>query len=178
MGAKSKLASFALATYGQLCVTGHRGGEMNEEIAAFIEEEVGKTYISDWLLVDQDMIQRFADTTRDWNFLHVDLERAAETEFGGTIAHGFLTLSLLAPLRSETPRPNLPGLRVGVNYGIERLRFLSPVPSGSRIRAIFTIDAIDEVSLGRFRETMGVTVEIEGQERPALVASWLSMFML
>jgi len=151
---------------------------MNEEIAAFIEEETGKTYISDWLLVDHDMIQSFADTTRDWNFLHVDPEKAGETEYGGTIAHGFLTLSLLAPLRSETVSTRFPGLRVGVNYGIERLRFLAPVPSGRRIRGVFTIDAIDEVSPGRFRETMGVTVEVEGQERPALVASWLSMFML
>jgi len=151
---------------------------MNDEIAAFVAEETGKTYTSGWLLVDQEMIDNFADTTRDWMFLHVDPEKAAETEFGGTIAHGFLTLSLLAPLRTDTPRPSLPGLRVGVNYGLDRVRFINPVPSGSRIRGVFTIDAIDEVSPGRFRETMGVTVEIEGQERPALVASWLSMFML
>jgi len=151
---------------------------MNEEIAAFIEDEVGKTYTSGWLEVDQRTIDAFAETTRDWNFLHVDPDKAAATEFGGTIAHGFLTLSLLAPLRNDTPRPILPGLRLGVNYGIERLRFISPVPSGSRIRAVFTIDAIDEVSPGRFRETMGVTVEIEGQERPAIVASWLSLFIL
>jgi acyl dehydratase len=151
---------------------------MNEEIAQFIEQEVGKTYTSGWLEVDQKTIDDFADTTRDWNFLHVDPEKAAETEYGGTIAHGFLTLSLLAPLRNDTPRPTFPGLRVGVNYGLDRLRFISAVPTGSRIRAVFTIDAIDEVSPGRFRETQGVTVEVEGQERPALVASWLSMFML
>jgi acyl dehydratase len=151
---------------------------MNAEIARFIEQEVGKTYTSDWLEVDQKTIDRFADVTRDWNFLHVDPDKAAETEYGGTIAHGFLTLSLLAPLRADTPRPTLPGLRVGVNYGIDRLRFISAVPSGSRIRAVFTIDAIDEVSPGKFRETQGVTVEVEGQERPAIVASWLSMFML
>ena len=151
---------------------------MNEEIAAFIADEVGKTYVSGWLEVEQATIDAFADTTQDWMFLHVDPEKAAETEFGGTIAHGFLTLSLLAPLRADTDRPVLPGLRLGVNYGIDRLRFISPVPSGSRIRAVFTIDAIDEVSPGRFRETMGVTVEIEGRERPAIVASWLSMFMV
>ncbi|MDG2004696.1 MAG: MaoC family dehydratase [Novosphingobium sp.] len=151
---------------------------MNDEIAAFIEEETGRTYTSGWLLVDQPMIDTFADNTQDWNFLHVDPEKAAETEFGGTIAHGFLTMSLLAPLRADTPRPGLPGLRVGVNYGLDRVRFINPVPSGSRIRAVFTIDAIDEVSPGRFRESMGVTIEIEGQERPAVVANWLSMFML
>lgn len=155
-----------------------REGQMNEEIAAYIAGEVGRTYVSDWLTVDQRTIDSFADTTRDWNFLHVDPEKAAATEFGGTIAHGFLTLSLLAPLRSETPRPSLPGLRVGVNYGIDRLRFIGPVSSGSRIRAIFTIEAIDEVSPGRFRETMGVTVEVEGRERPAIVANWLSMLIL
>ena len=151
---------------------------MNEEIAAFIEQEVGKTYTSGWLEVDQQTIDNFADTTQDWMFLHVDPEQAAQTEFGGTIAHGFLTMSLLAPLRAAADRPAMPGLRMGVNYGIDRLRFISPVPSGSRIRAVFTIDAIEEVSPGRFRETQGVTVEIEGQERPALVASWLSMFMV
>lgn len=151
---------------------------MNEEIAAFIEQEVGKTYTSGWLEVGQKTIDAFADTTQDWMFLHVDPDQAAQTEFGGTIAHGFLTMSLLAPLRADTDRPVMPGLRMGVNYGIDRLRFISPVPSGSRIRGVFTIDAIGEVSPGRFRETQGVTVEIEGQERPALVASWLSMFML
>jgi acyl dehydratase len=151
---------------------------MDDQIAKFIGEETGKSYVSGWLLVDQAMIDSFADTTRDWMFLHVDPVRAAETEFGGTIAHGFLTLSLLVPLRAETSRPTLPGLRVGLNYGLERVRFINPVPSGSRIRAVFTIDTIDEVSPGRFRESMGVTVEIEGQERPALVATWLTMYLL
>lgn len=151
---------------------------MDDQIAAFIKQETGKSYTSGWLLVDQPMIDSFADTTRDWMFLHVDPEKAAETEFGGTIAHGFLTLSLLAPLRADTPRPTLPGLRVGLNYGFDKIRFINPVPSGSRIRAVFSIDAIDEVSPGRFRETMGVTVEIEGQERPAVVANWLTMYLL
>ena len=109
---------------------------MREEVAAYIAEQVGKPYVSDWLLVDQPMIDRFADATRDWMFLHVDPEKAAQTEFGGTIAHGFLLLSLLAPLRAETPRPSLPGLRVGLNYGFERVRFISPVHSGSRIRGV------------------------------------------
>jgi len=151
---------------------------MDDQIAAFVAEETGKTNISGWLLVDQPMIDSFADTTHDWMFLHVDPQKAAETEFGGTIAHGFLSLSLLAPLRADTPRPSLPGLRFGLNYGFDKIRFISPVPSGSRIRAVFTIDAIEEVSPGRFRESMGVTVEIEGQERPAVVATWLSMFLL
>jgi len=151
---------------------------MEAELTTFLAEEVGKSYVSDWLLVDQELIDRFADTTRDWMFLHVDPEKAAQTEFGGTIAHGFLLLSLLAPLRAETPRPHLPGLRVGLNYGFEKIRFINPVRSGSRIRARFTIDAIDEVSPGKYREDMGVAIEIEGIERPAVVASWLTMYLL
>lgn len=151
---------------------------MPAELAEFIESEVGRRYVSDWLLVDQPLIDRFADTTRDWMFLHVDPEKAARTEFGGTIAHGFLLLSLLAPLRSDTPRPSLPGLRVGLNYGFEKIRFINPVRSGSRIRARFSIDAIDEVSPGKYREDMGVTLEIEGADRPAVVASWLTMYLL
>ncbi len=150
---------------------------MQAEIAEFIRSEVGQTYVSDWLLVDQAMITSFADTTRDWNFLHVDAGAAGETEFGGTIAHGFLVLSLLAPLRSETPRARFPQLRVGVNYGIESLRWVQPVRSGSRIRAHFKVAAITETAPGRYREEMDVTVECEGLERPAMVARWLMLFM-
>ncbi len=150
---------------------------MDETLAGFIAEETGKTYLSGWMLVDQELIDKFADTTRDWMFLHVDPEKAAKTEFGGTIAHGFLLLSLLAPLRTEAPRPRLPGLRIGLNYGFERIRFLNPVRSGSRIRAQFTIDALEEVTPGRIREDMGVKLEIEGEDRPALIASWLTMYL-
>ena len=151
---------------------------MNAEIAQFIADEVGQTYVSDWMLVDQPLIQGFADLTRDWNFIHVDEEAAAATEFGGTIAHGFLVLSLLAPLRSETPRPRFPGIRLGVNYGFEKVRWVQPVPSGRRIRAHFTVAEIVETDPGRFREALDVTVEVEGNERPAVAARWLSMFML
>ena len=86
---------------------------MQEEIAQYIAAETGQTYVSDWLLVDQAMLDQFADATRDWNFLHVDPEAAGATEFGGTIAHGFLVLSLLAPLRSATPRKRFPHLLWG-----------------------------------------------------------------
>ena len=151
---------------------------MDTQVAEFIRNQVGKRYVSDWLLVDQDLIDKFADTTRDWMFLHVDPEKAAQTEFGGTIAHGFLLLSLLAPLRSETTRPAPPGLRAGLNYGFDRIRFINPVRSGSRIRAVFTIDALEEVSPGKIREDMGVKLEIEGQERPAVIANWLTMYLV
>jgi acyl dehydratase len=151
---------------------------MNDEIAQFVRSETGKTYVSDWMLVDQALIDRFADCTRDWNFMHVDPVAAGETEFGGTIAHGFLVLSLLAPLRSATPRPSFPGLRVGVNYGLEKVRWVQPVRSGSRIRASFHIAAIKETAPGRYREEMDVVVECEGLERPAVVARWLTMYIL
>ena len=151
---------------------------MDDAVASFIREETGKTYISDWLLVDQQLIDSFADVTRDWNFLHIEPEKAAQTEFGGTIAHGFLILSLLAPLRSETPRPGLPGLRLGVNYGFERVRWVQPVRSGSRIRAAFRIEAIIETEPGRYREELDVVVEVEGMDRPAVAARWLTMYML
>lgn len=151
---------------------------MDSELEDFIREEQGKIYVSDWQVVDQELIDRFADTTRDWNFIHVDPAQAAQTEFGGTIAHGFLLLSLLAPLRSETPRPRLPGMRLGVNYGFEKIRFISPVRSGSRIRAHFTIAELRPDGPGQIREAMDVTLEIEGMERPAVAARWLTMYLL
>jgi acyl dehydratase len=151
---------------------------MTSELDEFIREEQGKTYVSDWLTVDQDLIDRFADTTRDWMFLHVDPVKAAQTEFGGTIAHGFLLLSLLAPLRSETPRPHLPGMRSGLNYGFDRVRFVSPVRSGSRIRAHLTVAELRRDGPAQVREAMDVTLEIEGIERPAVAARWLTMYLL
>ncbi len=151
---------------------------MRDDVAAYVAEQVGKPYASEWLLVDQAMIDQFADTTRDWMFLHVDPQKAAQTEFGGTIAHGFLLLSLLAPLRAETTRPRLPGLRIGLNYGFERVRFISPVRSGSRIRGIFTVAGMVEEAPGKLREEMDVVLEIEGQDRPAIAARWLTMYLL
>ncbi|MGE3691238.1 MAG: MaoC family dehydratase [Novosphingobium sp.] len=151
---------------------------MQDEVDRFIQSELGKTYVSDWLEVDQAMIQAFADTTRDWNFLHVDPEAAARTEYGGTIAHGFLALSLLAPLRQDLPRPRFPGLRMGVNYGLERVRFVQPVPSGRRVRGHFTVTAIAPADPGRFREELDFSVEVEGADRPALVGRWLTMYFL
>jgi acyl dehydratase len=151
---------------------------MSSELEAFIASELGKSYRSDWLLVDQPLIDSFADTTRDWMFLHVDPEQAAQTEFGGTIAHGFLLLSLLAPLRSETPRPRLPGMRTGLNYGFDKIRFITPVRSGRRIRATFLIAELRRDGPRQVREAMDVTLEVEGAGRPAVVARWLTMYLL
>jgi acyl dehydratase len=146
------------------------------EIKALLDAGVGKPYVSDWITVDQGMIDRFADLTHDWNFIHVDAPRAAEAPYGSTIAHGFLLLSLLAPLRSACSRPEMPGLRMGVNYGFDRVRFVSAVKSGSRIRGTFTVAAVKEKGEGQFLEEMDVVVEIESEDRPAVIARWLSMF--
>lgn len=149
---------------------------MSDEEEEFIRSETGKTYVSNWLEVDQAMIDAFADATRDWNFLHVDPEAAAKTEYGGTIAHGFLALSLLAPLRQGLPRPRFPGMRMGVNYGVEKVRFVQPVRSGKRVRGNFTITEVAPAGEGRFREVMDFVIEVEGLERPAVVGSWLTMY--
>lgn len=146
------------------------------DIKAMLEAEVGKSYVSDWMTVDQPLIDRFADLTHDWNFIHVDPGKAAETPYGGTIAHGFLLLSLLAPLRSMCARPHIPGLTMGVNYGFDRVRFVTAVKSGSRIRGTFTVASVKEKGAARFLEEMDVIVGVEGEERPAVMARWLSMY--
>lgn len=143
---------------------------------ALLEAAVGETYVSEWMTVDQLMIDGFADLTDDLNFIHVDPEKAAETPYGGTIAHGFLTLSLLAPLRSQCPRPRIPGLRMGVNYGFDRVRFIGPVKAGSRIRGSFTVAEVIEKKPGQFLEVTDVSIEIGGEEAPAVAARWLTMF--
>ena len=151
---------------------------MERSGAEILRSQVDESFVSGWIEVEQSLIDRFADVTRDWNFIHIDPEKAAETPLGGTIAHGFLLLSLLAPLRGEASRPAIPGLKMGFNYGFERIRFLHPVPAGSRIRAHFHIAAIDETAPGQFREEMDVEIEIDGVDRRAVVARWLTLYIL
>ena len=142
-----------------------------DEIRARIGEEIG---ISGWLNVDQDRIAAFADATEDRQFIHVDPEAAARTAFGGTIGHGFLTLSLLSRMGAETIL--LPdNVRMVVNYGLDGVRFLAPVRSGKRIRGRFTLDALDERSAGQILLRHLVTVEIEDEDKPALSAVWLAL---
>jgi acyl dehydratase len=127
--------------------------------------------VSDWLEVTQARINQFADATGDHQWIHVDPVRAAaELPSKGTIAHGFLTLSLLSTLIRESIR--FTGLRMAINYGLNRVRFVSPVPSGSRIRALITLQGIDAVA-GGFQVTWQVTVEREGGDKPACVADWI-----
>lgn len=142
-----------------------------DEARAMIGQDLGA---SEWKLIDQAMIDQFADVTGDHQFIHVNPELARQTPFGGTIAHGFLTLSLLASLRPEGALV-FDGIKMGLNYGFEKVRFLQPVPTGSRVRARHRLAAIDDRGNGRFLVTTEVTVEIEGNEKPALSAIWLGM---
>lgn len=126
--------------------------------------------VSDWIRVDQKRIDAFADATADWQFIHCDPEMAAKTPFGGTIAHGFLTLSLLSAMVYQMPA--LENVAMGVNYGFEKIRFVSPVPSGARVRGVFDLRRVEEKP-GFVTIVQDVTVEIEGQDKPALIAEWI-----
>ncbi len=142
-----------------------------DDIRARVGSEVG---VSSWLTMDQGRIDAFANATEDRQFIHVDPEAAALTPFGGTIAHGFLTLSLLSRMAAEAMLvPD--GVKMAVNYGLDRVRFLSPVGSGRRVRGRFTLDSIEEKAPGQWLLRHIVTVEIEGEDKPALTAVWLGL---
>lgn len=145
-----------------------------EELAALVGKEVG---VSDWFAVDQSRVDDFADVTLDHQFIHVDPARARGTPFGGTIAHGFLTLSLLVHLCLPfIPEPA--NRRLVVNYGFDRIRFVAPVRVGKRIRARGTLGAVDERRQNQIVLRMDITVDIEGEDKPALVAEWLSLHVV
>ena len=142
-----------------------------DEIRTRIGTEIG---VSSWLVVDQARIDAFADATEDRQFIHIDPAAAAQTPFGGTIAHGFLTLSLLSRMAADAMLiPD--GVKMAVNYGLDRVRFLAPVRSGSRVRGRFTLDLIEEKVPGQVLMRHIVTVEIEGEDKPALTAVWLGL---
>jgi acyl dehydratase len=141
-----------------------------------LRSDIGVTRTSDWVRVDQSMINTFATTTMDEQFIHVDLERAAATPFGGTIAHGFLSLSLLSHLQETINDASMPAVTMAINYGFDRVRFVSPVRSGSRIRLSSKRTEIAEVAPNHFQQTHEIAVEIENQSRPAIVATWLTRF--
>jgi acyl dehydratase len=143
-------------------------------IRSRVGQEVG---VSSWLTIDQERIVEFADATEDRQFIHVDPEAAARTPFGGTIAHGFLSLSMLSRMAAEAMLvPE--GVRIAVNYGLDRVRFLAPVKSGKRIRGRFRLDSIEEKAPGQYLFRHTVTVEIEGEEKPALTAEWLGLLFV
>jgi acyl dehydratase len=142
-----------------------------DEIRAHVGTEVG---VSSWLTIDQARIDAFAGATDDRQFIHVDPTAAARTPFGGTIAHGFLTLSLLSRMAADAML--IPeGVKMAVNYGFDRIRFLAPVPSGKRVRGRFTLDSVEEKAPGQWLFRHTVTVEIEGEDKPALSAAWLGL---
>lgn len=145
-----------------------------EDLVSRIGQEVG---VSDWIVIDQARINAFADCTEDHQFIHVDEAAAASTPFGGTIAHGFLTLSLMSQM-SYQAAPVLQDVAMGVNYGFDKLRFLQPVRAGSRVRGRFRLLSADDKGGGRWLIKHEVTVEIDGQDKPALIAEWLGMQML
>ena len=128
--------------------------------------------LSRWYEVSQDRINTFADVTEDWQFIHLDTERMAA--HGGTMAHGFLTLSMMSAMAYDI-QPDVPGLVQSLNYGFDRLRFVSPVRAGQRIRGRFEVDNVVEKP-GRYDVVWDVAVEIEGEEKPAIVAKWINVF--
>jgi len=142
-----------------------------EEINARIGSEIG---VSDWILVDQQAIDTFADVTGDHQFIHVDPEAAAKSPFGGTVAHGFLTLSLLSQMAAGLMLIP-PTVKMGVNYGLDKVRFIAPVRSGKRVRGRFTLVSAEEKRPGQWQFVHHVTVEIEGEDKPALIADWIGM---
>ena len=142
-----------------------------DEIRAKVGLSVG---VSDWIDVSQDRIGAFADATDDHQFIHVDPAAAAAAGFGGTIAHGFLSLSLLSRMAADAML--IPDTaRMAVNYGLDRVRFLAPVKAGKRVRGHFTLEGAEEKGPGQLLLKHQVTVEIEGEDKPALTAQWLGL---
>lgn len=131
---------------------------------------------SDWIVIDQERIDLFAEATGDHQWIHVDPELAKSGPFGATIAHGFLTLSLLPVLQHQLYA--VEDVRMAVNYGLDRVRFIAPVRSGKRIRGRFRLDSVDEKAPGQLLLRHTVTVEIEGEEKPALTAEWLGLLFV
>lgn len=146
----------------------------SNDLPGLIGTEVG---VSRWFEIDQARIDAFADITEDRQFIHVDPDRARQTPFGGTIAHGFLTLSLASAMSYDAVKP-LEGVVMGVNYGFDKLRFLAPVPVSSKVRGRFKLLSAEDKGGGRWLLKHELTVEIEGGDKPALIAEWLGMQMV
>jgi acyl dehydratase len=142
-----------------------------EDYKAKAGSELG---VSDWLLVSQERINKFADVTNDHQYIHVDVEKAAQTPFGGTIAHGLLTLSLL-PSFAYQAMPEIDGTKMGLNYGYNKIRFLAPVKSGKCVRGRFTLAEVSEPKPSQIMSVINVTVDIEGEDKPALIAEWVTL---
>ncbi|MCP2635263.1 MaoC family dehydratase [Microbacterium sp. HD4P20] len=141
---------------------------------AALTDAVGQTATGDWFEIDQARVQAFADATEDWQWIHLDAERAASGPFGATIAHGYLTLSLLPRLTAGLL--SVEGTAMVVNYGLDKVRFLQPVLVDSRVRAVTEVASVEPTSQG-YRVGLRTTVELEGSNRPALVAETIGLFV-
>ncbi len=146
-----------------------------QELSAKTGEVIGT---SDWFHVTQERINLFADATGDHQFIHLDEEKAKLTPFGGTIAHGFLTLSLLPVLGAMTEGGRVSDVKMGVNYGGNKTRFLSPVRAGKRVRSHTKLLELIEKRPGQWQQTNEVTIEIEGEDKPALICEWITLFFV
>lgn len=143
-----------------------------EKLKQMIGEDNGT---SDWVTIDQDMINKFADATGDHQWIHVDIEKAKQGPFGGPIAHGFLTLALI-PVFSAMGKYMPEGITMAANYGLNKVRFMNPVPAGAKVRSKQTISNVEEKSGNRLQMTVTHTIEIEGQEKPACIAEMITLF--
>jgi acyl dehydratase len=146
-----------------------------QELQAKVGQVIGT---SDWFEVTQERINKFAEATGDFQFIHVDLEKAKQTPFGGTIAHGFLTLSLIPVLGSMTEGLRVANVKMGVNYGGNKTRFISPVRAGKRVRAHIKLLSLEEKRPGQWQQVNEYTIEIEGEDKPALIAEWVMQFFV
>ncbi|MEO0368016.1 MAG: MaoC family dehydratase [Pseudomonadota bacterium] len=145
------------------------------DLAAQVGKELG---VSDWYEVTQENVNLFANVTLDHQFIHIDPDKAAQSPFGGTIAHGFLSLSMLSFFAENGMSVGIEGTVMGVNYGFDKVRFINPVRVGSKIRGRSILLGLEEKNPGQYLMTLAVSVEIDGVEKPALVADWLSMLVV
>ena len=146
-----------------------------QDLQAKVGQNIG---VSDWFEVTQERINKFAEATGDFQFIHIDEEKAKLTPFGGTIAHGFLTLSLIPVLSAMTEGARVTDVKMGVNYGGNKTRFISPVRAGKRVRAHVKLLDLVEKRPGQWQQTNEYTIEIEGEDKPALIAEWVMQFFV
>ncbi len=146
-----------------------------QEVKAQVGQNVGT---SEWVVMSQERINQFAEATGDHQFIHIDEEKAKLTPFGGTIAHGFLTLSMIPYLSANSDLPRVDGVKMGVNYGGNKTRFISPVRSGKRIRGHWKLIELEEKRPGQWQQTHEITIEIEGEDTPALITEWIMQFFV
>lgn len=174
LGSRQTTAAHARAHASKGMITVAAKSLTLDEFRALAGTEVG---VSDWIEVPQAKIDAFAEVTGDHQFIHVNPELARQTPFGTTIAHGYLTLSLLSVM-AYGAMPGVQGTRMGVNYGLNKVRFMAPVKSGSRVRGRFHMADVSQRPDGAWQSTVAVTVEIEGETKPALAAEWITLFYL